>query len=333
MNEPLEYVVIEDAVMLMQAPPPSILLGSGEEYSFKVPANGSTWRVEVEQAAFHPGNSQPSLSVEGCANNVPFTTGFVTQFPQNDNDPWVDIDCDQNVGSYDPNDKQGMPRGYDAAHYIEQNTDIEYTIRFQNTGTDTAFTVVIRDELSPWLDAATIRPGAASHPYSFDFYDERSIKFTFENINLPDSNVNLAGSQGFVSFRISQKADVPLQTDILNSAGIYFDFNAPVITNQTRHRVAKDFVTVGAWQPFSPGLDLRVMPNPVAETAIFQLDGLRANTEWQVELSDAAGRPVRKATVAGSRWTFERGALPSGMYFLRIVAGGQVLGTGKVVLK
>ena len=332
-SAPLDYIVIEDAVMLMQAPPPTIYLAPGEKRHVKVPANGSTWRVEVEQEAFHPGNSQPSAWAEGCTASGQFSTGFVNQFPVNDNDPWVDIDCTANVGSYDPNDKQGFPTGYAAQHFIEQNTDIEYLIRFQNTGTDTAFTVVIRDQLSPWLDPGSVKPGAGSHPYTFEYFGDRDIKFTFENIQLPDSSVSQEGSQGFVSFRVSQKDDLPLQTNIQNTAGIYFDFNAPVYTNTTVHRVGRDFVTVSSWQPFQAGLDLRIMPNPVTQTAILELRGLDGLSEWQVELIDATGRPVRSATANSAQWQFHRGDLPAGLYLLQVRSNGQVLGTGKLLLK
>ncbi|MBL7775389.1 MAG: T9SS type A sorting domain-containing protein, partial [Saprospiraceae bacterium] len=318
----------------MQAPPPAVYLAAGEKYHVKVPANGSTWRLEVEQEVFHPGDSQPSAWAEGCATTGQFSTGFVNQFPVNDNDPWIDIDCTPNVGSYDPNDKQGFPTGYAAQHFIEQNTDIEYLIRFQNTGTDTAFTVVIRDELSPSLDAGSVRPGASSHPYKFEYFGDRNIKFTFENILLPDSNVNQAGSQGFVSFRVSQKADLPEQTTIQNTAGIFFDFNEPVYTNTTLHRVGKNFVTVSSWQAFRDQVELRVLPNPVAETAILQLSGVAQLPEWQLEILDATGRPVRSATVTGqSQWQFQRGELPAGLYLLRIRAEGQLIGSGKLMLK
>lgn len=333
MSSPLEYVIIEDAVMLMQAPPPAIVLNPGEQYQVTVPANGATWRLEVAQEPFHPGNSQPSLAVEGCATGGQFTTGYVNQFPLDDNDPWVDIDCTQNTGSYDPNDKQGFPTGYNTAHYIGQGTDIEYLIRFQNTGTDTAFTVVLRDQLSPWLDPASVKPGASSHPYTFDYYGDRNIKFTFDDIRLPDSSANFEASQGFVSFRVSQKAGVPLETDILNTAGIFFDFNEPVYTNTTVHRVGRDFVTVSAWQPAVYGLDLRIAPNPVTQSAVLELRGVQDLGEWQVELLDATGRPVRSANVSGTQWRFERSDLPAGLYLLQVRANGQLLGAGKVMLR
>lgn len=332
-SDPLSYVIIEDAVMFMNAPPPAIFLGPGEEHPFKVPANGATWRVEVTQEPFHPGQSTPLQTLEGCANGAPFSIGFVNQFSQGDEDPWVDIDCSTNIGSYDPNDKQGFPLGYGTDRYIKPNTDLEYLIRFQNTGTDTAFTVVIRDTLSPWLDPATIRPGASSHPYTFAFYGDRNIKFTFDNILLPDSSTNLDASNGFVSFRIAPKSAVPLQTDILNSAAIFFDFNEPIITNTTTHRIGEDFIFLSAWHPFRADLDLRMIPNPVVQTAVLELRGLDGLQEWQVELRDATGRSVRTENASGEQWPFERGNLPAGLYLLEVRSKGQLLGRGKVVLR
>jgi len=63
------------------------------------------------------------------------------------------------------------------------------------------------------------------------------LKFTFENIMLPDSNVNLIASNGFMKFKIGLKENLSPGTVIHNSAGIYFDFNAPVITETVFHTI------------------------------------------------------------------------------------------------
>ena len=46
------------------------------------------------------------------------------------------------TGSFDPNDKAIKYNDLDEDGYITSETSFEYTIRFQNTGTDTAFTVM-----------------------------------------------------------------------------------------------------------------------------------------------------------------------------------------------
>jgi hypothetical protein len=333
MSNPLEYVVIEDVVMMKSVPPPTIILAPGVPHIESVPANGATWYVAAKQEPNHPGNSFPSLSVEGCTTGTTFSTGYVNAFPQDDADYWIDIDCTPNVGAYDPNDKQGFPTGYGAQHQIGRGVELEYLIRFQNTGTDTAFTVVIRDTLSAWLDPLTVRPGASSHSYRFDFYGEgANMKFVFDNIMLPDSNVSQAGSQGYISYRVSPKADVPFGSVIHNNAAIYFDFNEPVITNTTFHRVDTNFVVVSNWEAVWPGVSVQVQPNPMSEQAVVLFNGLPESTEVRVEILDITGRVQQSGTTNNGRWVIGRGQMPSGTYIIRAsVANGEV-GTGKLLV-
>ena len=58
------------------------------------------------------------------------------------------------AGSYDPNDKTATTstRQSDALYYIGQDEWIDYTIRFQNTGTAEALWVTITDTLPESLD-------------------------------------------------------------------------------------------------------------------------------------------------------------------------------------
>ena len=70
------------------------------------------------------------------------------------------------------------------------------------------------------------------------------VFFEFLNILLPDSNVNELKSHGLVSFRIKPQTTVAPNSIITNKAAIYFDYNAPVITN-TAGTLIKEF-TVGS---------------------------------------------------------------------------------------
>jgi len=143
-------------------------------------------------------------------------------------------------GSFDPNDKQATPQLSPAQ--VANGDYIDYTIRFQNTGTDTAFNVVISDTLSSLLQANTLQMIAASHNCKTTAKNN-IVFFEFLNIQLPDSNVNEAKSHGFVSFKIKPKNNVSVNSTINNKAAIYFDYNAPVITN-TASTLIKEFITV-----------------------------------------------------------------------------------------
>ncbi|MBI2258763.1 MAG: T9SS type A sorting domain-containing protein [Flavobacteriia bacterium] len=215
----------------------SIMIQGGQTVTYSFLGTGQTWRLETDQHPLHPGYSHPNATVELCGDAANWTPGLVTILPQDDADPVVDIYCGQVTGSYDPNDKQGFPLGIGQNHDIMPNQDIEYMIRFQNTGTDTAFTVVIRDTLDMDLDIFSVVAGVSSHNYSFTMQGPRVLEWTFNNILLPDSTTNETMSHGFVTFTVNQNPDLANGTQITNSANIYFDFNDPVITNQTLHTI------------------------------------------------------------------------------------------------
>ena len=331
MAAPLEYIVIEDEIILMIAP---FDLNAGQSITNSFAASGSTLRLEAEQAEGHPGNSQPSVTVEGCGGNGSFSIGYVLQYPNDDADPFLEIDCRESVASFDPNDKQAFPRGYDMEHFIEANTDIEYLIRFQNTGTDTAFLVVIRDELSPWLDITTVRPGVSSHSYEFQIQNERELVFTFQNILLPDSIVNEPASHGFVKFQVSQMLDNPLETMIENEASIFFDFNEPVLTNKTFHQIGEAFILISDVEsPTIPAVTLNVFPNPFSQTAQFEMKNYTYERILSLDVFDVTGKLVRQESFTSPSFIFDRQNLMEGLYFFRISGENGLILSGKMVVQ
>ncbi|MCC6411324.1 MAG: T9SS type A sorting domain-containing protein [Saprospiraceae bacterium] len=326
MANQLEFVVVEDLIMYMSQP---YQLGSGQTTTLATPANGATWRIETPQEPGHPFGGIVAAALEGCGGvNTP---GLVNAFTLNTPNPFVALDCTQSSAALDPNDKQGFPTGAGAEHFIRENTGIDYMIRFQNTGTDTAFTVVVLDTLSAHLDVASVRPGAASHEYEFAVIDGNVLRFRFNNILLPDSNVNEAASHGFIRFSIEQQPDNPDGTVIYNKAAIYFDFNAPIITNTTFHTIGEPLVTVSV-DP-KPGVqNLRVYPNPAGDGPVtFAFDNNLNDARF--ELVNQLGQTVRSQTFTGDRFQFERSTLGEGMYHFVIRENGAVVYTGTVVLR
>lgn len=325
----LDYLVIEDEVILFQD---EFTLGIGESINIGFAASGTTFRMEAEQEPNHPGDDDPSVTVEGCgAEGNQFSVGFVNQFLENDGNPFVSIDCQENVGSWDPNDKRAFPKGYGENHFIEANTDIEYHIRFQNTGTDTAFTIVVRDPLSENLDITSVRPGASSHPYTFGIGPNRTLEFTFNDIMLPDSNVNEVASHGFVKFKVSQVSDLPDGERIFNGAAIYFDFNEPIFTNSTYHLIGREYITTSVVENKYVTTPAKVFPNPFKEQATFELSNINPTQEIQFYLMDLQGRTLRRSVSRGSTFNFHRGALPKGIYLYRIENEGKIINAGKII--
>lgn len=330
-SESLNYIVIVDQVILLEG---NFNLGPGESRTIAQPADGTTKRLEAQQEPNHPGNSMPSITVEGCGDdNGQISLGFVTQYSQNDGDPFISIDCQENQGAFDPNDKRAFPKGYGEENYIEANTDIDYHIRFQNTGTDTAFTVVIRDPIAETLDLSTLKVGSSSHPYRVAIEPDRVLVFYFENILLPDSTTNEPASHGFVQFKISQSQDLSPGTEILNKAAIYFDFNEPIFTNGVVLRIEEDFILVSIEEPsVAEPASVQVFPNPFREATLIEVPSL-LNRAVTLKLFDLSGRLIREETYPTGRFQLERKQLPEGMYLFQLSSRDGFVHTGKIVVQ
>ena len=142
------------------------------------------------------------------------------------------------VCGYDPNDKQSVPVGYTDEHFVLAGDEIEYRIRFQNTGNAPAIDIVIEDQLdTDHLDISTFEPLMASHSFSTSIDAEGLVHFIFNDIMLPDSTSDEAASQGYVVYHINTRDDIAPGSVINNSADIYFDANPAITTNSTWHTI------------------------------------------------------------------------------------------------
>ena len=321
------YIVIEDGVMVQT--PTDFILNSGDNNELIYPANGKTYRVEAMQVPDHPGMSMPSFTIEGCGGFG--STGFVNQFAQNDLDAYIDIECREAIGSYDPNDKTAFPTGYGSEHFIKADQQLEYLIRFQNTGTDTAFTVMIQDVLDPNLDLTSFQPQRASHDYEVIFLENDTIQFIFNNILLPDSTTNQIESNGYIRFKISPEADIALGTVLKNEAAIFFDFNEPIITNEVFHTIGDDFVLTNTNFISAIKPEVITYPNPTNGEWFLSIKNVEEYGDLNLVLTDALGRPVIEKAVGDESVRVDISAFSSGVYFWKLETENEVVGSGRLV--
>lgn len=132
--------------------------------------------------------------------------------------------------SFDPNDKTENHGGKITNTQVANGEYMQYTIRFQNTGNDTAFNVYIHDTLDSKLNWNTLQIITASHNYQMNLSDGKCL-FKFPGINLVDSIHNEPGSHGYIVYRIKPLPTVQIGDVIKNTAAIYFDYNLPIYTN------------------------------------------------------------------------------------------------------
>jgi len=217
--------------------------------------------------------------------------------------------CYNVVNSYDPNMKEVYPvnvlPGYDDW--------FTYTIHFQNTGNAPAFNIRLRDTLDTQLDLNTFEVLGYSHPANVTV-SGNILTVRFNNIMLPDSTSDYEGSMGYFQYRIKPFPNLPLGSQINNTAYIYFDYNAPIITNTTTNNFefpVKVSSIVSSENSFS------LFPNPSTGVFTFK-DTKNLNS---VEVYSILGEKILSQT---NQKTINLNGFSKGVYFARI-NGGVVL--------
>ncbi len=229
--------------------------------------------------------------------------------------------CYQVVNSYDPNMKEVYPVNV-APSYDDYFT---FTIHFQNTGSAPAFNIRLLDTLDSNLDLETFQVINYSH-YNSTMLKNNVLTFHFPNIMLPDSTTNLEGSKGFVQYRIKPKANLPLGTQIKNTANIYFDFNAPIVTNTT----VNEFQETNAISEKENKI-MNVFPNPFSTSTTIVFKSALKNVD--LVLYNVYGQKVKTISdFSGDKLKINRENLSNGIYYLNLESEDKMTETVKLVV-
>ncbi len=139
--------------------------------------------------------------------------------------------------SYDPNDLQVRPDRIGEENLTLRTEALTYQVRFQNTGNDTAFYVRIDDVLHKDIDRRSLMLIDASHKGRMILCSNDTLCYIMDTIQLVDDKTNYEASQGYVVFTAKTKFDITEGTVVPNQAHIFFDANAPVITNAVKNTI------------------------------------------------------------------------------------------------
>ena len=220
------------------------------------------------------------------------------------------------IGSYDPNDKT-VHQGVLDEKYVLFDQTLDYTIRFQNTGTDTALMVNVYDTISSHMDMSTFQLLGTSHPCQIEIRNNNLVVFHFYDILLPDSNVNQLGSNGFIQYGISPKDSLDENTVVNNTGYIYFDYNPAIITNTA-------FNTYVSVIPSAVGIvekiqkdGISIYPNPTQGNVTFDLGKIQINV--QIKITDFQGREVKQLKISNSQFIdIDLNETAEGVYFITV---------------
>jgi uncharacterized repeat protein (TIGR01451 family) len=184
---------------------------------------------------------------------------------------------------------------------------VHYAVQFENTGTASAVNVVVNDVIDATkYDISTLQVLNSSNNVRTDI-NNNTVEFIFQNINLAAvAGSPPVGGHGDVLFKIKTKSSLTAGDNVLNKAKIFFDYNAPIITNDavTTFAILKNSV-------FVTDNSVSMSPNP----ATSKINVISNSTVKFIEVYDVQGRILETVLNANSIDISDKS---NGIYFLKI---------------
>ena len=205
-------------------------------------------------------------------DECPLNAGDILKFEVTAETSIVDNDLTNNsftlkvavVNSFDPNDKICMEG--DVIKPDQLDDFLHYMIRFENTGNASAVNVRVQDVLSTTTyDASTLEIIEASHTMRTEITNDFIVNFIFDEIDLPFDDEN---NDGYVVFKVKPLLALEPWNIIRNEASIFFDFNAPIITNSAETIILRDDDNDGYYEDVDCD-DYNVDVNPLTLEVIY----------------------------------------------------------------
>lgn len=329
MSNSIQSIVVEDDVMFGTR---EVELEPQEVVKLKFAASGGVYRILIDQEDGYPLGNFTTDFVEFCNGGSTETYRYVSMFQNDDESPYIDIDCREVFDLVETNNISAYPVGYREEHLINQNEDIEYTVHFQNRGTDTVHNMYIGSFIDESLNVESLVPGPSSHDYTVSIIDERRLKIDFKNMHLPNAETDELGSKGFVKFRVSQNPNVPLGTVIKGSSVIFFELEDGIVTNEVTHLVGEEFIEIILNdKDILLDNELVVAPNPAVSSVRIQLPERYRNLSYV--MYDTKGAVVSAANAPSNVFYISRDFIERGMYFLELRSEDRIIGTKKIVFQ
>jgi hypothetical protein len=212
------------------------------------------------------------------------------------------------VNSQDPNDI-AVHEGNTITLAKAQQDYLHYTIRFQNIGTSNAINIKVLNDLDVNLDWSTFQFLSASHNCRIKNNNNHN-EFLFEEINLPGTE-NEPLSHGYITFKVKPITSIAVGNVISSMANIYFDYNAPIATNQVSTVVGPNLsIDTLVFNNF------KYYPNPVKNT-------LSISNKYiinEIEFSSLLGQVLIRKKINELQAEINLVDLPNGIYFVKILS-------------
>ena len=184
---------------------------------------------------------------------------------------------------------------------------VNYVIHFENSGTYPAQNVVVSDIIDTTkYDVTSLIPLYSNHDF-VTRVNGNKVEFIFEGINLPIDDAN---NDGYVAFKIKTKPTLVVGDTFSNTANIYFDYNAPIVTNTATTTIA---ALANPTFAFSDYFAL----SPIPTKGILNITTKQDITISSISIYNTLGQ-VMLVTSNPSK-TIDVSNLTTGSYFIKVI--------------
>ena len=212
------------------------------------------------------------------------------------------------VNSFDPNDINCLEG--EIVPPSEIGKYLHYVARFENTGNYQAENVVVKMVIDPTkYDVNTLQLLNTSHLADTKITGN-VVEFIFRNINLaPAAGDPPVGGHGTIMFKLKSKSTLVSGDEVSNKADIFFDYNAPITTNDAR----TTFALLS-----NPGFikDASVVLHPNPTKGNIKING--DHTIKSIELYDVQGRILQTSIENTTTAQLDITNKTNGIYFVKI---------------
>lgn len=287
-----------------------------------------TWNVPV----IAPGSSKYYYAHFIASTSISIGTGTF-EFVDVQASNGIDVNLSNNfdsihqtiTGSWDPNNKLVVSSNFSETSYqvissVNPDQTIHYTINFQNTGNAPAVNISVLDDLSIDLDPTSFELLETSHNAKVTRNGSK-LNFLFANIMLEDSTHNEPASHGYINFKVNAKPGLPAGHVISDIAAIYFDFNAPVATNDAA------LLMINPLSVVSLGKDLTysVQPNPIKDFMDIQFN-LKRTSNASLKIKSIEGKLIESIDLSSmqaglNKFRLNTTGYAEGMYLIELFDG------------
>jgi|JI61114C2RNA_FD_contig_71_1829646_length_2940_multi_2_in_0_out_0_1 hypothetical protein len=220
------------------------------------------------------------------------------------------------VAGIDPNDKKTQQDFWIAP----LTPKLDYKIRFQNMGSDTAYDVYVTDTIDPnlYIDKEGVRfefsvePKFTSESWILSNGNYRyKFAWRFNDIKLPDDKTNEPASHGFINYSLKVRPEAKVGTLLRNRAFIYFDFQEPILTN-----TAVNLISLNTGVKHVNALNqLSIHPNPAKDLLNISNP---FEKEIRVSIINTLGQTVRSETIpADETLSIQTAGMAKGLYLIQ----------------